>query len=76
MESKLHDFAELETLIVQPGPVTYFRKPKEGHSGKIQTVLFDGVMTVTDSLAFAVQVAHGIVPAKAFGCGLLSIARV
>lgn len=76
LERKLQDFAQLETLIVQPEPVTYFRKPKEGRGGKIQTVLFDGVMTVADSVAFVTQVTEGIGPAKAFGCGLLSIARI
>jgi CRISPR system Cascade subunit CasE len=76
LERKLQDFAQLETLIVQPEPVTYFRKLKEARSGKIQTVLFDGVMTVTDSTAFATQVVLGIGPAKAFGCGLLSVAKV
>lgn len=75
LERKLQDFARLETLIIQPEPVTYFRKPKEGRGGKIQTVLFDGVITVTDSTAFAMQVAEGIGPAKAFGCGLLSVTR-
>lgn len=76
LERKLRDFAQLETLIVQPEPVTYFRKVKESHSGKIQTVLFDGIMTVTDSVEFESQVLLGIGPAKAFGCGLLSVARV
>ncbi len=76
LERKLQDFARLETLIIQSEPVTYFRKPNEGRGGKIQTVLFDGVMTVTDSTAFAMQVAEGIGPAKAFGCGLLSVARI
>jgi CRISPR system Cascade subunit CasE len=66
LERKFQKFATLETLIVQPEPVTYFRKAKEERSGKIQTVLFDGVMRVTE----------GIGPAKAFGCGLLSVARV
>jgi CRISPR system Cascade subunit CasE len=76
LERKLQDFAQLETLIVQPEPVFYFRKPKEGRSGKIQTVLFDGVLTVTDAEIFQAHVAQGIGPAKAFGCGLLSIARI
>ncbi|WP_240348180.1 type I-E CRISPR-associated protein Cas6/Cse3/CasE [Methylomonas sp. EFPC1] len=75
LECKLQDFAPLETLILQPEPVTYFRKAKEGRSGKIQTVLFDGVITVTDPAEFESQVMQGIGPAKAFGCGLLSIAR-
>lgn len=76
LERKLQAFAQLETLIVQPEPVLYFRKVKEGRSGKIQTVLFDGVLTVTDAEAFSNQIIQGIGPAKAFGCGLLSLARI
>jgi len=76
LERKLQAFAQLETLIVQPEPVLYFRKAKEGRSGKIQTVLFDGVLTVTDAEFFSSQIAKGIGPAKAFGCGLLSLARI
>jgi len=76
LERKLQDFAQLETLVVQPEPITYFRKAKESRSGKIQTVLFDGIMTVTDPTEFESQVFQGIGPAKAFGCGLLSIARI
>lgn len=72
---KLQPFAQLETLIVQPEPVLYFRKAKEGRSGKIQTVLFDGLLIVTDAQAFNSIIKHGIGPAKAFGCGLLSLAR-
>lgn len=76
LERKMQAFAQLDTLIVQPEPVLYFRKAKEGRSGKIQTVMFDGVLTVTDAEAFSKQIAQGIGPAKAFGCGLLSLARV
>jgi len=76
LERKLQAFAQLETLIMQPEPVLYFRKVKEGRSGKIQTVMFDGVLTVTDVEAFNDQVIKGIGPAKAFGCGLLSLARI
>jgi len=76
LERKLQAFAQLETLIMQPEPVLYFRKAKEGRSGKIQTVMFDGVLTVTDVEAFNDQVIKGIGPAKAFGCGLLSLARI
>jgi CRISPR system Cascade subunit CasE len=76
LERKLQAFAQLETLIVQPEPVLYFRKAKEGRSGKIQTVMFDGVLTVTDAEAFNSQITKGIGPAKAFGCGLFSLARI
>jgi len=76
LERKLQAFAQLETLIVQPEPVLYFRKVKEGRTGKIQTVMFDGVLMVTDAEAFNSQIPKGIGPAKAFGCGLLSLARI
>ncbi|MGZ4954983.1 MAG: type I-E CRISPR-associated protein Cas6/Cse3/CasE [Methylobacter sp.] len=76
LERKLQAFAQLETLIMQPEPVLYFRKAKEGRSGKIQTVMFDGILTVTDADAFNNQITKGIGPAKAFGCGLLSLARI
>lgn len=76
LERKLQDFARLETLVIQPEPVTYFRKLKENRSGKIQTILFDGIITITDAPVFEVHFTHGIGPAKAFGCGLLSVARV
>ena len=74
LERKLQGFAQLETLIVQPEPILYFRKPKEGRTGKIQTVIFDGILTVTDTESFDRQLKQGIGPAKAFGCGLLSVA--
>jgi len=76
LERKLQPFAQLEGLIVQPEPVMYFRKTKEGRSGKIQTVMFDGILMVTDVKAFNHEITHGIGPAKAFGCGLLSVARI
>ncbi|EIC29369.1 MULTISPECIES: type I-E CRISPR-associated protein Cas6/Cse3/CasE [Methylomicrobium] len=76
LERKLQTFARLETLTMQPEPVLYFRKIKEGRSGKIQTVLFDGILTVTDATLFKQEITQGIGPAKAFGCGLLSIARI
>lgn len=76
LERKFQAFAQLETLIIQPEPVLYFRKAKEDRSGKIQTVLFDGIFTVTNVAALENAVQQGIGPAKAFGCGLLSLARI
>lgn len=76
LERKLKDLAQLETLVIQQEPILYFRKAKENRSGKIQTVLFDGILTVSDGEEFKMQMVRGIGPAKAFGCGLLSIARI
>lgn len=40
------------------------------------SVLFDGILRITDADAFRATLASGIGPAKAFGFGLLSIAPV
>lgn len=51
------------------------------HSGRgkqrvvVDAVVFDGVGRVVDRTRLAAVVTNGIGPAKAFGCGLLSIAR-
>lgn len=75
LERKFQNWTRLETLLIQPEPVLYFRKHKDNCCGKIQPVLFDGVMTIVDVQGFLEQLQKGIGPAKAFGCGLLSIAR-
>lgn len=55
-----------------------FRKPgdKQQHFGKIQTVTYTGIMSVTDYALLVDKISSGIGPAKAFGCGLLSLARI
>jgi CRISPR system Cascade subunit CasE len=52
-----------------------FRKAKEKLVGKIQPVDFQGVLQVKDSAGLSELISAGIGPAKAFGCGLLSLAR-
>jgi len=54
--------------------VLNFRKPKENRSGKIQPVVFDGVLTVDDADVFLALIRKGIGPAKSFGCGMMSLA--
>src|SRR5207247_1467305 len=49
---------------------------KPGHEGAFLAVRFDGVLTVTDADTFRATVAGGIGSGKAFGFGLLSLARV
>lgn len=75
LERKLHNSASLETLLIQPEPLMYFHKSKENRSGKIQPILFDGILTVVDMSDFIRLLQQGIGPAKAFGCGLLSVAK-
>ena len=75
LEKKLADCAKLETLIAENQLPLYFRKRKGKRVGKIQPVNFQGTLSVSDSLTFSELVISGIGPAKAFGCGLLSLAR-
>lgn len=71
---KFQDIAVVESLVLQQERPLYFRKAKEKRSGKIQPVLFDGVLTIVAGEAFHDSLIEGIGPAKSFGCGLLSLA--
>jgi len=58
-------------------PAWVHNKQGQKESIKIQTVIFQGILQVTDPDAFLQNtVIRGIGPAKAFGCGLLSLARI
>ena len=80
LERKLQSWAQLDSLVIRPCPPLYFYKKDEenpkGHSGKIVPVTFEGVLIVQEPDKFIGQVQQGIGPAKAFGCGLLSVAKV
>lgn len=69
---KFAGIAELETARVWQEPALFFRK--QDMSGKIQPVCFEGVLTVLDNEALFAMLRQGIGPAKAMGCGLLSLA--
>jgi len=76
LERKLANICSLDALIIHREVPLYFRKHKEQRSGKILTVLFDGILGVEYPSAFVDMIKMGIGPAKAFGCGLISLARV
>lgn len=76
LERKLEGCAELEALLAEKRLPITFRKAKEKRIGKVQPVIFQGVLSVKDPSVFLEMIRSGIGPAKAFGCGLLSIARV
>ena len=48
---------------------------KAGQRVSLRKVLYEGVLKVRDAEALAHALASGIGPGKAFGCGLLSLAR-
>lgn len=74
LERKFENVALLQSLNIQKELVLNFRKHKEQRSGKIQTVLFNGVFQVLDPEVLVEMMRQGIGPAKSFGCGMLSIA--
>lgn len=76
LERKLEQVgAQLQLVnVIQEAPL-YFRKNREKRSGKIQPVLFEGVLLVREHQSFYQAVIDGIGPAKSFGMGLLSLAQ-
>ncbi|MDD4804780.1 MAG: type I-E CRISPR-associated protein Cas6/Cse3/CasE [Candidatus Pacebacteria bacterium] len=70
--------AEINAVELTQRNLIHFRKTKEDqvHFGKIQTVTFLGILTVTDSELLIGKITKGIGPAKSFGCGLLTLAKI
>lgn len=75
LERKLKDVALIDTLDIDPMTPLRFYKTKEERAGKIQPVSYKGVLNVRDAEGVVMLIRKGIGPAKAFGCGLLSLAR-
>lgn len=72
---KLAHAAALEALVIDRKLPLYFRKQKDQLTGKIQPVIYQGILKVQNPEALRSLIQDGIGPAKAFGCGLLSLAR-
>lgn len=71
-QGERHGFG-VEAALVTASDVLSSRKG-DGHIS-VQRVCFDGVLQVRNLQAFGRALTSGIGPAKAFGCGLLSLAR-
>ena len=66
-----------EVQVVSRGMLTGKKSDGQGVMGLSHyAVEFDGILRVTDSAKFVAGVKQGIGPAKGFGFGLLSVARV
>ena len=74
LRRKLGDSANLLEAQIADGRVLHFRR--KGVLGKVATITFNGLLQVTEPGGLTEAVEDGIGPAKAFGCGLLSLARV
>lgn len=75
IERKLLNTASLESIVIDPIFPLRFRKGKDG-AGKIKPVSFQGILKIEEPENMIELVRKGIGPAKAFGCGLLSLARI
>jgi CRISPR system Cascade subunit CasE len=66
-------FRLMGPLSIQPGYVAVNKTSAPGQGLRVRTVRYDGVLEVTDGDSFRQTLVRGIGPAKAFGCGLLSV---
>jgi CRISPR system Cascade subunit CasE len=71
---KLEGAAMLEAASVAGQAPLHFRKKGSG-AGKLIPVRYDGILSVRSADRLMDCLQRGIGPAKAFGCGLLSLAR-
>ena len=63
-----------QNVLVNPAP-DIFGKKEGAKPIRIKTVLYQGILEVTDSTAFLSALQQGIGRGKSYGCGLLSIAK-
>ncbi|MDF1589354.1 MAG: type I-E CRISPR-associated protein Cas6/Cse3/CasE [Gammaproteobacteria bacterium] len=71
---KLDGVAALQALVIQPELPLNFRKLKEQRNGKIQPIMFEGILVVESPDELLKLMQSGIGPAKAFGCGMMTLA--
>lgn len=71
---KLADAAEIADVSFLSHAPIYFRKGSRG--GKLATVTFSGLLTVSHPERLVELLENGVGPAKGFGCGLLLVRRV
>jgi CRISPR system Cascade subunit CasE len=76
-QGKKHGFELADCSLFDEGKWEAHKEDENGqkHSIAISTVFYEGRLIVDDPELFGNAVATGIGPAKAFGCGLLSVAR-
>lgn len=67
--------AKYDVTVRDEGTIYTGRKAKDGDS-RHHSVLFEGHLRVTEETAFVEALRRGIGPAKTFGFGLLSVARI
>ena len=64
-----------KSLLIEPGYI-YVNKDRNERGERLRWVRYEGALTVTDPEKLREAIFQGIGPAKAFGFGLLSLARL
>lgn len=72
LRRKLKGAAVLHEMAINGQNILYFRKGS--HAGKIVAVTFIGILEISNTEQLLSLIKNGIGPAKAFGCGMLSLA--
>lgn len=73
LKRKFDGAGEILNVIVNPNPPIYFKKG--GANGKLVAITFEGFIKVINSDSMFELMRQGIGPAKAFGCGLITLGR-
>lgn len=78
LSRQFEGLAEIKAVTLARQDLLYFQKNKgnQNHFGKIQTVTYSGILTVIEAKLLVNKMIEGIGPAKAFGCGLLTLAKI
>ena len=67
---------EAPTTLVTKRGTHSFRRGNQSQPVTITWAQFDGILRVTDPVALRQALIRGIGPGKAYGCGLLTLARI
>lgn len=73
LQRQLRDAASVKEVIISRQDRIYFRK--KNHAGKLVAAVFQGVIRVNNPEVLLNKLRDGVGPGKAFGCGMLSLAR-
>ncbi|PZG15597.1 type I-E CRISPR-associated protein Cas6/Cse3/CasE [Nonomuraea aridisoli] len=74
-EQRLHDELDQHEVVVRDRRQLDFTKAGQRHSVTLVTVTFDGRLQVTDPDAMRHTLTAGLGKAKAYGCGLMTLAQ-
>ncbi|MBT2384067.1 type I-E CRISPR-associated protein Cas6/Cse3/CasE [Streptomyces sp. ISL-11] len=78
-ERRLTEFGDEHELVLRDQLPLQFRRPPAAQSKqdvRFTRVTFDGRLRITDPVVFRRTLTHGLGKAKAYGCGLMTLAPV